>query len=204
MIKYKAYKSDSQTMNGAGTVSGYFATFDHDRGDSYGDVIRKGAFQKTIAERNATGHPFPLLYNHDVNQIIGKIVNIGEDETGAYFTAELFKMQRAQEIRQLLLSGSIWQCSFAFDVIDAVNIRAGNGERVRELREVKLYEISIVAVPANDRAIVTDVKKTQAETRKSLLATINANEQEKQEKKENLLRYIAKMEKEQGNRRRRP
>ena len=97
----KSLKAQPQnfTDGDSGIISGYFATFDHDHGDSYGDVIRKGAFLGTITRRKQTGHPFPLCYNHDFSCIIGRVTDIGEDAKGAYFTAEFFPTEKAQEIR---------------------------------------------------------------------------------------------------------
>lgn len=151
-----------------GTISGYFATFDHDHGDSYGDVILRGSFKNTIERRRASGHPFPLLYNHDFNQIIGRVTDIGEDTKGAYFSAEFFPSEKAQEIRELVKSKVLWQFSFAYDVLSAGKVKAGDGSTVRELREVELYEISITLIPANPRATITDIKGDEAQRRELL------------------------------------
>ena len=47
--------------------------------------------------------------------------------------------------------------SFAFDVIDSDTIEEG-GERIHELREVRLYEVSIVPIGANQDTEILDVK----------------------------------------------
>lgn len=67
--KYKEFAL-IKSADDAGTISGYFSTYDRIP-DSYGDVIAKGAFTETIRKRKESGHPFPLCWNHDVNQIIG-------------------------------------------------------------------------------------------------------------------------------------
>ena len=125
-----------------GSISGYFATFHHDHGDSAGDVIRKGAFLGTIERRKKTGHPFPLCFNHDFSCIIGKVTDIHEDNYGAHFTAEFFPTEKAQEIREAVKSGVLWQFSFAYDVLDAAKIKAEDGSTVNELREISLYSFS--------------------------------------------------------------
>ena len=63
------YKSfELKADEGNGEISGYFSTYDRIP-DSYGDVIAKGAFTETIQKRKESGHPFPLCWNHDLNQI---------------------------------------------------------------------------------------------------------------------------------------
>ena len=189
----KSFSGSDFTTGENGTISGYFATFDHDHGDSYGDVIKKGAFAGTIARRKKTGHPFPLCFNHDVSVIIGRVTDIGEDNKGAYFTAEFFPTEKAQEIRNIVKSGVLWQFSFAYDTLDAGKIKAGDGSEVNELRELELYEISIVMVPANPRATITDIKGSWEETKKHLLELTKDKEWEKTKK--DLLKLIKDIEK---------
>lgn len=158
-ITYKTKDTPNDFISGDnGSITGYFATFHHDHGDSYGDVIKPGAFAGTIERRKASGHPFPMCFNHDFNSVIGYVVDIGEDEYGAYFTGKFFPTEKAQEVRNIVKSGAMWQFSFAYDVLEAGRITAGDGTTVNELRELEVFEISIVLVPANPRAVVSDVK----------------------------------------------
>lgn len=188
---HKQYKSDpiDLRVSDNGSISGYFSTFDHDHGDSYGDVVRRGAFLNTIERRKKTGHPFPLLYGHDFNQIIGRVTEIGEDSKGAYFSAEFFPIERAQEIREFVKAGVLWQFSFAYAVLDQGKVRAGDGTMVNELRELDLFEISIVGVPANDRATITDIKRDKPKNvlsaeAKRILAYVEQMQKEEQERLE--------------------
>ena len=167
MSKSMDIKSGDFTSGKNGTVKGYFATFDHDKGDSYGDVIRKGAFLGTIQRRKATGHPFPLCFNHDLNKIIGRVIDIGEDYRGAYMEAEFFPTVQAQEVRDYVKSGSVWQFSFMYDVIDQGAVKLADGTIANELRELELYEVSVVTVPANERAVVTEIKNSSTAEKNS-------------------------------------
>lgn len=203
----KALKAEPQdfTSGDNGIISGYFATFDHDHGDSYGDVILKNAFKGTIERRKKTGHPFPLCFNHDFSCIIGRVTDIGEDNKGAYFTAEFFPTEKAQEVRSIVKSGVLWQFSFAYDTLDAGKVKAGDGTIVNELRELELYEISVVAVPANPRATLTDIKTDNATESKlspeiktkrdELLSFIEQIKTEERAARTRLLRYINDMKK---------
>lgn len=186
----KSIEPKDFTSGENGSISGYFATFDHDHGDCYGDVIKKGAFAGTIARRKKTGHPFPLCYNHDFDTIIGTVTDIGEDSKGAYFTAQFFPTERAQEIRNIVKSGVLWQFSFAYDTLDSGNVTAGDGSKVKELRELELFEISIVLVPANPRATITDLKDGKSDVKRELLRRISKIEKEQRKRKTDLLKFI--------------
>lgn len=185
-----------------GSISGYFATFHHDHGDSYGDVIKKGAFLGTIERRKKTGHPFPLCLNHDFSCIIGKVTDIYENNYGVHFNADFFPTEKAQEVREIAKSGILWQFSFAYDVLKAKKINAEDGSTVNELQELELYEISIVLVPANPRATITDVKSgnehtlltleqiTQRAAALNLIKQIGEEERAQKAERDRLLGYI--------------
>ena len=141
----------------SGTISGYFSTYDRIP-DSYGDIIAPGAFTETIKAREESGHPFPLCWNHDLDQIIGKVDTIEDTEKGPLMTASFFNTPLAQEKRQIVQSGVVYQFSFAYDVKDAEVVELEDGTKANELRKVDLFEVSIVPIPANQNAVVTDVK----------------------------------------------
>lgn len=141
----------------AGTISGYFSTYDREP-DSYGDIVAPGAFADTIKAREESGHPFPLCWNHDLNQIIGKVDSIEDTEKGPLFTASFFDTTLAQEKREIVKSGVVWQFSFAYDIQEAEEVELEDGRKANELRKLDLFEVSIVPIPANQNAVMTDVK----------------------------------------------
>ena len=152
------YKSfDIKADEGAGTISGYFSTYDPIP-DSYGDIVAPGAFTETIKAREETGHPFPLCWNHDLDQIIGKVDSIEDTEKGPLMTASFFDTPLAQEKRAIVQSGVVYQFSFAYDIEEAGPVKLEDGTKVNELRKLNLYEVSVVPIPANQNAVVTDVK----------------------------------------------
>ena len=161
--KYKEFAL-IKSADDAGTISGYFSTYDRIP-DSYGDVIARGAFTETIQKRKESGHPFPLCWNHDLNQIIGFVdpADIEDTEKGPLMKkASFFNTQLAQEKRELVKSGVIYQFSFAYDVLEAGPVELEDGVKAYELRKLDLFEISIVPIPANPRAEVTDIKSELA------------------------------------------
>ena len=154
--KYKSFEIKSDD---AGTISGYFSTYDRIP-DAYGDVVAKGAFAETIAKRKESGHPFPLCWNHDLDQIIGSVDpnDIEDTEKGPLMTASFFNTPLAQEKRALVKSGVVYQFSFAYDILEAGLTTLEDGTKANELRKLDLFEISIVPIPANQNAVMTDIK----------------------------------------------
>ena len=143
----------------AGKISGYFSTYDRVP-DAYGDVIAPGAFAETIQKRKESGHPFPLCWNHDLDQIIGSVdpEDIIETERGPLMTASFFDTPLAQEKREIVKSGVVYQFSFAFDILEDGTAELDDGFKAHELRKLELFEISIVPIPANQNAVMTDIK----------------------------------------------
>ena len=132
----------------AGIIKGYGSYFGNK--DSDNDVIIKGAYKKTIAEN---GDRVKYLYQHDMNQPIGKMVELYEDEKGLVFTAEISKTQLGMDVVELMKTGVITENS-----VGIMPIQKQNKENYREITEVKLYEVSAVTLAANDQAKILDVK----------------------------------------------
>ena len=162
--KEKAFKAE---MNDSGQISGYFSTYDKDP-DSYGDIIAPGAFTDTIKAREATGHPFPLCWNHDLDQIIGAVDSIEDTEKGPFMKAHFFDTPLAQEKRALVKEGVVYQFSFAYDTLEEKSVKLDDGTRANELDKVDVFEISVVPIPANQHAVVTDIKSGRRNSKKDL------------------------------------
>lgn len=156
--KYKEFPMQ-KSADDAGTISGYFSTYDRIP-DSYGDVIAEGAFTETIEKRKASGHPFPLCWNHDLDHIIGSVNpdDIQDTDKGPLMTASFFNSPLAQEKREIVKSGVVYQFSFAYDILEAGPVELENGIKANELRKLDLFEVSIVPIPANQNAVMTEVK----------------------------------------------
>ena len=132
----------------AGIIKGYGSYFGNK--DSDNDVIMKGAYKKTIAEN---GDRVKYLYQHDMNQPIGKMVELYEDDKGLVFTAEIAKTQLGMDVVELMKTGVITENS-----VGIKPIQKQNKDNYREITEVKLYEVSAVTLAANDQAKILDVK----------------------------------------------
>lgn len=132
----------------SGVVKGYGSIFGNI--DSDGDVIRRGAYNKTIKEN---GYRVKYLYQHDMNKPLGKMLNLYEDEKGLVFEASIPKTQLGKDVIELMKAGVITENS-----VGILPIQKEHKDNYRELTECKLFEISAVTLAANDQAMITDVK----------------------------------------------
>ena len=129
-------------------VKGYGSYFDNKDADD--DVIMRGAYQKTIKEN---GERVKYLYQHNMMQPIGKMNELYEDEKGLVFVAEVPKTQLGKDVIELMKAGVITENS-----VGILPIQKEDRGDYRELKEVKLFEISAVTLAANDQAKIMDVK----------------------------------------------
>ena len=145
--------------SGNGSLEGYASTWIR-KADSYGDVVAEGAFSRTLTERWNGGKGIPLLWAHQMDNLKSFIgtAEAEEDEKGLHFLASFDATEEAQRVRELYKDGRLSKFSFAFDVRDNGTVTLEDGTKANELRDLELFEISCVCVPANDDAGVVDVK----------------------------------------------
>ena len=151
---------------GNGSIEGYASTWIR-KPDSYGDVVKQGAFTRTLDERWNGGKSIPLLWAHQMDNLksfIG-IAGAEEDDHGLHFLASFDGTEEAQRVRELYKDGRLSKFSFAYDVRDAGPIELDGGIKANELRDLDLFEISCVCVPANDDAGVVEVKAAEPEVK---------------------------------------
>lgn len=159
-MQRKSFEAQYDEVDG-GEIVAYASTF-YGEPDSYGDVVVPGAFAKTIGEWEQSGHPIPLLFGHrtdDPRMNIGAVVEATEDEHGLRIRAKFDEESDiAQYTRKLVKEGRLSKLSFSYDTRDSAVIVLEDGRRVRELRDIKLYEISLVPIPANPETEVIEAK----------------------------------------------
>jgi len=147
---------------GAGWIEGYAAVFNNV--DGQGEVIRPGAFQKTVKERVAAGK-VKLMVRHfkhggDTLEVIGTVTGAREDEYGLWIHAELSSDPVAQEARAKVAEGHVSGLSIGYIPISQRET-VMDGEVVLELREIKLMEVTLTPFPANELAEVTAAKSAE-------------------------------------------
>lgn len=129
--------------------------------DFHGDVVMPGAFERTLKEWSSSGYPIPVYWGHnlsDPDYNIGEVVEVVETERGLQVRARLdMESPKAPQVYRLLKGGRVKEFSFGYGVRDS-----GWGERdgreVYELRDIDLYEVSVVPVGANPETELQTVK----------------------------------------------
>lgn len=136
-----------------GLIKGYAATFDKDRQN---DRIVKGAFNKTIEFHRTRKRPIRMQWQHSIYELIGGFdpFKAVEDDRGLYVEGDInLETQRGREAYALAKQGVLTDFSIGFMAPD-VEWKDG----IREIKEIELYEVSLVSEPANLYANVTEVK----------------------------------------------
>jgi len=153
-----------------GVFSGYASVFDII--DSQKDVIRRGAFERTIKERAGKGE-VRLLWQHRAEEPVGTITALREDSRGLYVEGQLLlEIQRGEEAYALLKNSAIEGLSIGYNVLDSEYDYA---QGVRIIKDLELWEISLVTFPANAAATVTHVKETRPQTLRAFEKFLHAN-----------------------------
>lgn len=130
------------------TVEGWASTFGNK--DSYSDIIVPGAFAATLKERMPK-----MLWQHDSGELIGVWDTATETPQGLYVKGRFADTARGNEAYTLAKMGALDSMSIGYSTIDA-SYDYDTG--VRTLKQLDLWEVSLVTFPANDQARITTVK----------------------------------------------
>ncbi|MBS1198148.1 MAG: phage prohead protease, family [Proteobacteria bacterium] len=153
-----------RTINEGGglKIAGHAAKFDLMSEDLGGfrERIAPGAFAKTIQSGDVRA-----LWNHDANIVLGRntagTLRLSEDSAGLYYEVDA---PDTQLVRDMVLApiarGDVNQCSFGFYTLSDKWAKV-DGEWVRTLLEVDLFDVSPVTYPAYPQTDVA-VRSLQA------------------------------------------
>lgn len=157
-IRVKAGEDDGLSE---GVFEAYASTFIREP-DAYGDIVAPGAFENTLKEWSESGNTLPVLYGHrmdDPDYNIGGVLEAVEDEHGLRVVGQLdVDTAKGAQVYRLLKGRRVSQMSFAYDIVDSGQVTLDDGRKANELRELKLYEVSIVPVGANQDTEILAVK----------------------------------------------
>lgn len=157
-------------LNDNGVIEGYGSVFDVvDKG---GDLIAPGAFSDSLKAHVENGTTPKMLWQHDPDRPIGKWTDIAEDKRGLQVRGKLLvdSDPLARTAHAHLQEKTIDGLSIGF-VIDDYEIR--KDDKVRELKAVDLWEVSVVTFAMNPEARVENVKQRDLiKTRKDFEALL--------------------------------
>ena len=138
------------------TFNGYASTFGNiDLGD---DIIVRGAFTNTLAKNSQV----PILWQHQMTEPVGVSIELYEDDKGLFIKGNLPKedtLVSGRIIPQMKV-GSIREMSIGF-----FTKQSDMEKGVRLLKEIELFEVSLVTKAMNPQATVSGFKSFAGNTR---------------------------------------
>lgn len=156
MYTVKSTSADIAVGGDGRTVEAYASTFNNV--DLQGDVIRKGAFQASVSRR-FSGKLLKVFLEH--RDAIGVPVEAPtEDDKGLWTISRIGKTAQAKRGLQMVKDGIIQHMSIGFNTLKS-DIEKHDEAEVRAIKEVDLWEYSLVVFPANELASITGVKSLE-------------------------------------------
>ena len=136
-------------------ISGYAST--------YGDIVEPSAFDNVIDLFNRGERHLVLLHNHYSSQSVGVVTELRKDAKGLWFAGEIATdLTDGKQTAIRITRGIIKAVSIGYYLRDFYIDKDGQWH----LTEIDLFEISPVALPANDQAIINEWKNTDFDEEK--------------------------------------
>ncbi|MEM9221500.1 MAG: HK97 family phage prohead protease [Pseudomonadota bacterium] len=136
----RKYATALASVDSRGRFCGYASLFG--RVDLSGDIVEPGAFAKTLLARGAS--EIGMYLEHDSGSVIGLWLLVEEDQRGLWVEGRLGGSRAAGEAGHAMTSGRLDGLSIGFRTVQAEYDRAA---RVRRLKEIDLWEVSVVTSP---------------------------------------------------------
>lgn len=121
-------------------IEGYASLFD--RADLSGDCVKRGAFTASLLCQS--GQVLPMLFGHETSEPIGVWTRLIEDRKGLFVEGQILGGDgRSRRTAQLVLAGALSGLSIGY----RAKRSARNSTGGRDLYDIDLWEVSIVAFP---------------------------------------------------------
>lgn len=147
-------------------IEGYFAVFNsnYQLWEGASESVAPGAFDNTL------GDDIRALIDHDSRLVLGRntahTLELRQDEHGLWGSVEINPNdQDALNLYARVQRGDVDQCSFGFDIVREDYEVLANGDVHWTIREVKLWEVSVVTFPAYESTSVKARAKDLEEIR---------------------------------------
>lgn len=174
-MKYKSIKTDYKVNEDLGEVEAYVSVFGNV--DSYGDRVIYGAFAESISQKMPK-----LVWQHDLQQPIGKTVHAEEIEAGdprlpehlrdfgALYVKGLFNLNTTggRDAYEHIKFGSVDEYSFGYEEVETTPQPDGT----KDLLKLNIIEWSPVTVGANPLTMTGNVKTMSLEQKLSTAVTL--------------------------------
>lgn len=151
--EHKSFRFELESTGDGGEFSGYAAVFGNV--DSGNDIIEKGAFSKTI--REDFDRIKILALHNDCWLPVGKPIELREDDKGLYIRGKISDTTMGRDVQTLLRDGVLNELSIGYDAV-VFDYEADGDNRIRRLKELRLWEVSVVTWAMNSYAKIDEVK----------------------------------------------
>ena len=141
--------ADARTIEGLGSV--------FHNVDQGGDIVMPGAFTKTLKARTPA-----MLWQHKSDHVIGVWDEMRETPEGLRVKGRILETTLGNDVYTLAKAGALTGMSIGYGVKDSsIDKKTG----IRQLKDLDLYEVSLVTFPMNEKATITHVKTKPATER---------------------------------------
>lgn len=125
--------------------------------DSHSDIVVRGAFEESLAEWKEKDRLPAMLWQHNMSEPIGVYTEMKEDETGLYVKGRLLIEDDplAKRAHAHMKAGSLGGLSIGYRLND---YEYDSEKDAFILKDIGLWEVSLVTFPANDEARISNVK----------------------------------------------
>lgn len=150
--QYKTFSFDIKELNvnsESRTISGYAAIWGNI--DKSGDMLIKGCCAKSIQDRgpeSSANDKIIFLWMHNMNEPIGRLTVLREDDRGLYFEAIIDDVERGNQALTQLESRTLNQFSIGYSYVWE-KCEWDNEKDCFIVKEIILYEISVVSIGCN-------------------------------------------------------
>lgn len=157
-MKSKATNLEIKDVNqGSGIVTIAISSFNNR--DSYDDIVRKGAFLKTFSERGKRQNHF-LDHDLSIRSLVGVPLKMYETNEHAVIESKLnLDKENAKNLfsdyKFFAENNRTLEHSFMYETVKTNKNNEIKGE---DIAEVKMYEYSTVALGANEKTPLLDLK----------------------------------------------
>ena len=154
-MDFKNFAVDLKAGDDARTVEGLGSVFHNT--DQGGDIVLPGAFAKSLKTRNPA-----MLWQHKSDQVIGVWDEVRETPEGLFVKGRILNTALGNDAYELARHGALKGMSIGYATKDSETDRKSG---VRKLKELDLFEVSLVTFPMNDQALISRVKQKPATER---------------------------------------
>jgi HK97 family phage prohead protease len=122
--------------------------------DLGGDVVMKGAFNHTLSAHKSQGTMPLMFWMHKADQVPGVWEHMEEDSKGLFVAGELVDTALGNDVKTLLEKKAVRGMSIGFQTLES----DWHEDGTRLLKELNLFEVSIVSMAMNPMAKVESLK----------------------------------------------